>query len=68
MKKTLLIFTLLFSAIGFAQSINDYKYVIVPKKFEWLKEENKYNLNSLTKMMFEKQGWQVFYSDDKLPG
>jgi hypothetical protein len=67
MKKTLLLFTLLFSAIGFAQSINDYKYVIVPKKFEWLKEENKYNLNSITKMMFEKQGWQVFYADEKLP-
>lgn len=67
MKKTLLFFALLFSGLGFAQSINDYKYVIVPEKFEWLKEQNQYNLNSLTKMIFEKYGWQVFYPSDKLP-
>jgi hypothetical protein len=67
MKKMLLFFALLFSGLTFAQSINDYKYVIVPKKFDWLKEENRYNLNSLTKMMFEKQGFQVFYPTDKMP-
>ncbi|MDV6168302.1 hypothetical protein R1T16_07680 [Flavobacterium sp. DG1-102-2] len=67
MKKTLLLFALLISGLGFAQSLNDYQYIIVPAKFEWLKEENKFNLNALTKMMFEKQGFQVFYPTDKLP-
>jgi len=67
MKKTLLLFALLISGLGFAQSINDYKYVVVPERFDWLKEDNKYNLNSLTKMMFEKQGFEVFYAGQKLP-
>lgn len=67
MKKFVLFFAMLYSGISFAQSINDYKYVVVPKKFEWLNEENKYNLNSLTKMIFDKQGFQTYYSSDKLP-
>jgi len=67
MKKFVLFFAMLYSGISFAQSINDYKYVVVPKKFEWLNEEDKYNLNSLTKMIFDKQGFQTYYSSDKLP-
>ena len=67
MKKTLIVFALLFSGMGFAQSINDYKYVVVPEKFEWLKNANEYNLNALTKMIFEKYGWEVFLSNQKLP-
>lgn len=67
MKKTILLFVLLMSGIGFAQSINDYKYIIVPEKFQWLKEENQYNLNSLTKMIFEKYGWQVYHPNQKMP-
>jgi hypothetical protein len=67
MKKALLLFAFLFSGLGFAQSINDYKYIIVPEKFDWLRSENQYNLNALTKMVFEKYGWQVFYQTDKLP-
>lgn len=67
MKKTLLFFAFLLSGLSFAQSINDYKYIIVPEKYEWLKEPNEYNLNSLTKMIFEKNGWQVFYPNQKMP-
>lgn len=69
MKKQLAIAALLICGFAFAQSanINDYKYVIVPEKFDFLKEANKYNLNQLTKMIFEKQGFQVFYPNDKLP-
>ncbi|RWX02302.1 hypothetical protein [Flavobacterium cerinum] len=67
MKKTLLFFALLFSGIGFAQSLNDYKYVIVPERFEFLKEANKYNLNSLTKMIFSKPGFETYFSTDKMP-
>jgi hypothetical protein len=67
MKKTLLFFAFLFSGLGFAQSINDYKYVVVPERFDWLKESNQYNLNAITKMIFEKYGWQVFYPTQKMP-
>jgi len=67
MKKTLLFFALLFSILSFAQSVNDYKYVIVPDRFVWLKETNQYNLNTLTKMVFEKYGWQAFHPKEKMP-
>jgi len=67
MKKILLVFALFLSGISFAQNINEYKYLIVPDKFEFLKEQNKYNLNELTKMVFEKYGFIVFYPNDKMP-
>ncbi|ETN96719.1 hypothetical protein [Zhouia amylolytica] len=63
MKKFLIVF--LISAYGFAQSsVNDYKYVIVPKKYEFLKEENKYRLNTLTKFMLEEGNFNAVYSDE----
>ncbi|MXN91066.1 hypothetical protein GR160_07470 [Flavobacterium sp. Sd200] len=69
MKKILLLSALFISALGFAQTdnINNYKYVIVPEKFDFLKEPNKYNLNSLTKMVFEKYGFVTFFANDKMP-
>jgi len=69
MKKIFAVAALLFSGFVFAQSadINDYKYVIIPAKFDFLKEPNKYGLNDLTKKVFEKQGFQVFYPEDKMP-
>jgi len=69
MKKTLLAFALMFAIGAFAQekTINDHKYLIVPRKFEFFREPNKYNMNELTKMVFEKYGFTVFYTDQKLP-
>ena len=48
---------------SFAQNINQYKYVEVPQKFDFQKENNVYNLNVLTKLMLEKYGF-VAYMDD----
>jgi hypothetical protein len=67
MKKTLLFFALLFSTLSFSQSINNYKYAIIPNKFGFLKTENQYNLNVLTKSYFEKIGMQAYFSSDNLP-
>lgn len=69
MKKIALYIALLFSGITFAQSeiVNNYKYVILPKKFEFFKEENKYNLNQITKLAFEKYGFTVLFSDEQMP-
>jgi len=54
--------------LNFAQSsLNDYKYVIVPNKYDFLKEADKYNLNSLTKFLFEKNGFSVVMQDDNYP-
>jgi hypothetical protein len=67
MKKYFLLFALLFSSIIFSQNVNDYKYIVLPAKFSFLKEANKYNLNALTKSVLEKQGYEVYYDTDIFP-
>src|SRR5690606_1469449 len=44
-----------------------YKYVIVPSQFSFFKEKNRYNLNTLTKAFFEKEGFIVYFDTDELP-
>ncbi len=63
-----LAFIFLCAISTFAQkSLNDYKYVIVPIKYEFQKSEYSYRINSLTKFLFEKEGFIVIMSDDKYP-
>jgi hypothetical protein len=53
---------------AFAQnSINNYKYVIVPTSYSFLNEEDKYQLNSLTKFLFNKYGYTALLSNEELP-
>ncbi|WP_440121012.1 hypothetical protein [Tenacibaculum sp. Ill] len=67
MKKILLI-ALFITTASFAQkSINNYKYVIVPSKFDFVKEKDKYQTSSLTKFLFNKYGFAAFLEDEKLP-
>lgn len=65
MRKIILLLLLISYSFSFAQE--NYKYVIVPKKFGIFDEENKYNSNRLTKTFFESEGFQVFYDTDELP-
>lgn len=48
-------------------SINDYKYIIVPKQFDFLQSKDQYQTSSLTKFLFNKYGYTVFFDDDDLP-
>ncbi|WP_456421543.1 hypothetical protein [Lutibacter sp.] len=58
----------LFTAPMFAQkSVNNYKYVIVPNRFEFQTKTNQYQLNSLTKFLFNKAGFNAFLSSDEMP-
>ena len=68
-KQFLTILTLtLFSFIVFAQkNINNYKYIIVPTTYSFLGEEDKYQLNSLTKFLFNKYGFKAFFQDEEFP-
>jgi hypothetical protein len=60
------------NASGYAQSpLDSYKYIIVPKKFDFLRKENEYRVNSQTKFLFEKNGFTTLlkgqdYPDDLL--
>ena len=67
MKKIILIL-LLISASAFAQkSINNYKYIIVPNKFEFVKKNDQYQTSSLTKFLFNKSGFTAFLANEPLP-
>ncbi|WP_047545282.1 hypothetical protein [Psychroserpens sp. Hel_I_66] len=48
-------------------SINDYKYIIVPKQFEFLKSQDQYETSSLTKFLFNKYGYTAFFDNEDLP-
>ena len=54
-------------SISAQESLNKYKYVIVPKKYDFLKSEDKYQLNSLTKFLFDKEGFITLFDDEPRP-
>ena len=61
-------FFFLTSVLMFAQeSLNDYKYIIVPSQYEFQKSEDTYQLNSLTKFLFNKVGFIAILSTDNFP-
>lgn len=63
-----LILVTLTSNIAISQTkVNDYKYVLVPNKFDFLKEANQYQLNDLSKFLFEKYGFTTIKEDESMP-
>lgn len=67
MRIKLLLVALFCSVIGFAQSINDYKAVIVPLKYDFMKSENQYRMATITKSNLSKAGFQAFYANEDIP-
>lgn len=69
MKKIFLIGLLvLVSSIAFAQkSLNSYKYIIIPNQFEFQKSKDSYQINSLIKFLFEREGFSAFFENDQFP-
>ncbi|NJW53938.1 hypothetical protein [Salinimicrobium oceani] len=47
-----------------AQNLESYQYIKVPIKYEFLKQENQYQLNALTAFLFEKKGYQVLFREE----
>jgi hypothetical protein len=68
MKRYLFIILLALSFSVKAQpNLNHYKYIIVPEKFTFLKQVNQYNLNRITKALFEDMGYTVYFDNPDLP-
>jgi hypothetical protein len=68
MKKYILLLLVLLSFSGYAQNtINNYKYVIVPEKFSFLKQKDQYKLNSHAKSLLEDKGFTVYFDNAELP-
>ena len=61
-----LIFLVFITFQSFAQTsdLNQYSYVIVPDQFEFQKRADQYQLNSMAKFYFEKNGFNAFLAID----
>ena len=68
-KRVLLCLTLCFlSNMAISQkSINSYKYVLIPEQFNFQKSADSYQINSLTKFLFNKAGFSTFMSNEVIP-
>nr|WP_315211249.1 hypothetical protein [uncultured Flavobacterium sp.] len=66
MKKQFLLLLLLVVSYSYAQSVNDYKAVVVPLKYDFLKGENQYRLSTLTKFNLNNAGFEAFYSNEAI--
>lgn len=59
---------LLVSGLSFGQSVLDpYKYIIVPKNFDFLKRENQYRVNTMTKYLFDTNGYMTLIEGEDYP-
>lgn len=70
MVKNILLLVFLFNSFLVANSqetINDYKYILIPNEFEFSKVKDEYNLNSLAKFLFNKNGFNAYLEYEKLP-
>jgi len=68
MKAYALLLFVLFTIAGHAQTtINNYKYVLVPDKFDFSRDINQYGLNTTTKLLLEQKGFVAFVGNDGLP-
>ncbi|CAM2788532.1 hypothetical protein SAMN05444143_101719 [Flavobacterium succinicans] len=64
MKVRFLFLFALFTSVAFAQSINNFKAVIVPLKFDFQKNKNEYRLSTMTKHNLSKAGFEVYYNEE----
>jgi hypothetical protein len=68
MKAYILFIFSLFTIAGYSQNtINNYKYVLVPARFEFFSEDDKYGLNTTTKELLEQKGFTAFVGNEQLP-
>tara|TARA_A100000171_G_C2140499_1_gene155360 strand:- start:2407 stop:3171 length:765 start_codon:yes stop_codon:yes gene_type:complete len=51
--------------LGFSQqSMSDYSYIEVPEIFDFQQSKDQYQINSLTKFLFNKYGFHAYFSKD----
>lgn len=67
-KITFVLFTLVCISI-YSQEVNldKYKYIVVAKKFDFLKKDDQYQTSSLTKFLLRKTGFEVYLNSDTYP-
>lgn len=61
------IICLLVTSVFSQSNLNNYKYIIVAEKFDFLKEPNQYRLNELAEFLFEKYGFEAVIEGEDYP-
>lgn len=56
-----------FTLFASAQNLNNYKYALVPSRFDFLTEKNQFMLNTYTKMFMQKYGFETYLDSEELP-
>ena len=66
MRKQILAVLLFISSFGFSQSVDDYKAVIVPIKYEFTSADNQYRLATISKYNLNNAGFEAFYDNESV--
>lgn len=68
MKKYILTLLLLTGINALAQqALNNYKYVVIPSKYEFQKKEDQFGVNTLLKFKFQQLGFETYLDNEDLP-
>ena len=69
MKNTILLLLafITLTSVTAQSSLNDYKYVVIPKQFDFLNEADEFRLNSLTQFLFEKYNFETLMEGETMP-
>lgn len=69
MHKFLTIVFLIMAVTTFAQQkkVNEYEYIIVKERFNFLKKIDEHKTSSLTKFLLKKNGFKVYLNSEELP-
>ena len=51
---------IVFGSASAQEDINKYKYIVVPNTYQFLKGKDQYQVNSLTKFLFNKYGYKAY--------
>ena len=69
MKNIILVLFLIMSNIfvfGQEKKVNNYKFIVVPDKFDFLNQRDKYKTSSLTKFLLKKNGFTVVLNSEQI--
>jgi len=58
---------LFMASYSFAQTVNDYKAVIIPMRYSFQNTDNQYRLQTITKMNLQKANFKAFYANETIP-
>ena len=70
MKNIILVLFLIMSNIfvfGQEKKVNNYKFIVVPDQFDFLKQKDEYKTSSLTKFLLKKNGFTVVLNSEQYP-